>query len=132
MKDNYNISKQAQAQAALDAAQEASKIAAKAVLVAEDVVAKAASVASKLIPASNQDHDTLISFRSETLSELKNIRTDIQNLNDGTAIKINDHETRIRSNSDDIISLKTQVKVWGTGILFVMAVIQILLGFIHK
>lgn len=43
------------------------------------------------------DHDMLVAFRAETMSELKNIRTDLTSLNDGMGTKLADHETRLRS-----------------------------------
>jgi len=78
------------------AASEAVKVIAAAAQEATKTIANAAAEASKVAGAANgSDHDTLISFRAETISELKNVRDDIQKLTDGTSKQISDHEARI-------------------------------------
>ena len=118
MKDLPNKFEWEKAQRALDDANHAVEVADKAVLVAQQVVEKAARVAA------NQDHDTLVAFRAETIAELKNIRTDIQNLNDNTAGKLEDHEQRIRINTDRI----TKLWSYGAALLFLTSIVQFLLS----
>lgn len=79
-----------------------------------------------LIQSNPDDHNLLI--RLDT--KVDALKDDIKTLSDGVNARITDHETRIRLNSDDIIAIKTQIKVWGIGIVFVLAVIQILLRFV--
>lgn len=111
------------------AAQEAVNVIAASAKQAAQVIADAAASAielnNKKNADGNSDHDLIIKLDTK----MDGLKEDIKNLNDGTTKQINDHETRIRSNSADIIVVKTQIKVWGSAILLVMALIQIALHF---
>ena len=50
-----------------------------------------------LVPHNSGDHDFLLTFSSEVKTKLDVIDNKIQMLTDGTAMKINDHETRLRT-----------------------------------
>ena len=50
-----------------------------------------------IVQQNNDDHNILLEFRAETITELRNIRIDIKNITDGTGATLTDHETRLRS-----------------------------------
>jgi hypothetical protein len=60
------------------------------------------------------DHDLLLVIHEQ----VKNLRADIKIMQDGTALNIKDHETRIR-----------RLELWGAMIAGGLAVIEAILGF---
>ena len=82
-----------------------------------------------IAPVNTGDHDFLLTFSSEVKVRLDNIVNAIQNLTDGTATKINDHDKKITQNSDDIIKIQTQQKVWGIALSVGWGVLLVLLKF---
>jgi len=79
-------------------AADAVKVIAMAAREATKAIADAAAEAVKVTAtAVGNDHDTLIAFRAETVAELKNVRSDIQTLTNGTTSQIAEHETRINA-----------------------------------
>ena len=60
------------------------------------------------------DHDTLITL----LSEVRQIRTDIADLKDGTTAKITDHEMRLR-----------RIETWGAILLGISYAMQFYLNY---
>ena len=74
------------------------------------------------------DHDTLISFRAETIQELKAIRSDIAKLSDNTGKQINDHEMRI----NDLEKMTTRMWSYGVACLFILGVVEFVLSKVIK
>jgi len=66
------------------------------------------------------DHDLII--RLDT--KLDDLKTDIKELKDGTAMKIEDHEARLKIIENKI----TQVFAYGTVGLIVLGIVQFIIG----
>lgn len=60
------------------------------------------------------DHDLLIQLGEQ----IKQVRIDIKDLGDGTAAKVNDHESRIR-----------RLEMWGFMAIGALAFIQLVIGY---
>lgn len=80
---------------------------------------------------SEADHDVLIKLvgsvadlKSSNNEKFADLKSDIQDLKDGHAAKIQDHEDRLRIMEGKI----TQVFALGTGALVILGVIQFLIG----
>jgi hypothetical protein len=100
-----------------NAASEAVRVIAHAAEEAAKVVAAAAAESTKSSnKKNNDDHDVLITFRAETQTELRGIRSDIQKLTDGTATQINDHEIRLNTLETSKTKQNTMMAI-GVGIL---------------
>lgn len=106
------------AQEALEAANIASEVAAKAVQVAQDVVDKATETAAKVaaIPNNSQDHDLIIKLDTK----MDALKEDIQKLNDGVSKQIGDHETRIKVLEKGM----TKLMAYGTAVIFAVGVVE--------
>lgn len=61
------------------------------------------------------DHDLLIQLGEQ----IKQVRTDIKDLSDGTASKVSDHESRIR-----------RIEMWGFMAIGALAFIELILGYL--
>ncbi len=70
------------------------------------------------------DHDTLVAFRAETVSELKNIRADIATLNDGTTKTLSDHEIRLKS----LEISNSKIMSYGTALIFAIGIAEFFLS----
>lgn len=81
-----------------------------------------------IVQTNSGDHDMLVAFRAETVAELKNIRTDIATLNDGTSKRIDDHEIRIKSNETKI----TQLWSYGTVLIFLIGIVEFFISKVLK
>lgn len=68
----------------------------------------------------SEDHNLLIKLDTKVDA----LKEDIKMLNDGTNSKIEDHETRIRSNEKNI----TKILTWGTAAISVLGIIEFLLN----
>jgi hypothetical protein len=68
------------------------------------------------VPEMN-DHDLLITLHEQ----IKQVRQDIQNLNDNTSAKVLDHELRIR-----------RLELWGAIAVGAMYAIEFYFNFVHK
>lgn len=82
-----------------NAASEAVKVIAHAAEEATKTLANAATEALKVTNANANagDHDLLTEFRAETKVRMEDLKNAIQQLTDGIAITLKDHETRLRS-----------------------------------
>jgi hypothetical protein len=73
-------------------ANNAVKIIAQAAAEATKVIAEAAAVSVKVLAVKNEyDHDLLIELKTR----MEGLKVDIRDLNEGTSIKITDHEKRL-------------------------------------
>ena len=103
-------------------------------------VAPVAPVAPVLpiVQTNTGDHDLLqkldvkVDLIQSDITELKKQNSVYVNQTEhNEVVKIEiDHELRIRSNSNDIITIKTQIKGWGIAIMFGVALIQLFFHFI--
>lgn len=75
------------------------------------------------------DHDLLIELRTE----MRGMREDIKSLSDGVTVRINDHETRIRSLEKTTENLMAKM-VFGIALFsFIMTIISgLVLGWLKK
>jgi hypothetical protein len=104
------------------AADKATSAISSAALDATRLLASQASDAAKITSAKGaDDHDTLISFRAETIQELKGIRDDIAKLNDSTGKQLLDHEARLR-----------RLEIWGFTALGVLLALQFYFNYLRK
>jgi hypothetical protein len=69
------------------------------------------------------DHDLLIELRTE----MRGVRSDIQDLNSGVSKRLDDHEIRLRTNEGAVIKLATSVKTWGSVGLVALGSLEIVL-----
>lgn len=103
------------------AAAEAVKVIATAAGEATKVVANAAAESSKLLTQmsskNSADHDLIIKLDTK----MDALKEDIRMLNDGTATKIGDHETRMR-----------RLELWGFMSIGFLYAVQFYLTFIRK
>lgn len=76
------------------------------------------------VPSPSTDHDTLVAFRAETVSELKNIRADIATLNDGTTKTLTDHENRLKG----LEITTTKIMSYGTALVFIIGIAEFLIS----
>lgn len=75
-----------------------------------------------IIPPNPDDHNLLI--RLDT--KVDALKADIAVLSDGTTVKINDHESRIRANEKSI----TQIMTWGSALIVVIGIAEFFLNHI--
>ncbi len=113
-----------------EAAQSAVKVLANAASEAAKVVATTAGESAKVVATTGTtDHDAITTLIG-SVTDLKvnftekfaDLKIDIQKLGDGTAAKITALEADVRSHS---IAL-TQIKSYGTALLFALTIIQFL------
>lgn len=87
------------------------------------------------------DHDILVAMNEQ----IKQVRHDIQDLKDGTSVKINDHEVRLRNLDGVAVFIKEhettikdhevrlrRLELWGAIGLGIMYAIQFYFNFFHK
>ena len=104
-----------------EAAAKATQAISSAALDATKLLASQASEAAKITNGKgSDDHDMIV--RLDT--KMDDLKSDIKELKDGTAIKIESHETRIKALEIAI----TKVFTYGTVGLIVLGVAQFLIG----
>ena len=115
-----------------NAAQEAVLAIAQAAELAKATIASAASEAVKVTNSKNvdgnNDHDILIELKTK----MDSLKDDIADLKTGTSLKISQHDDAIKKNSDDIITIKTQIKTWGVSISIFWAILELVLHIFSK
>lgn len=115
-----------------NAAELASKKIATATEDAAKVIASSAAEAVRISTSKNMDgmndHDLLVELKTKITAMDKSI----QSLSDLLNIKTSDHEARLRANEKDIERLKTQLKIGGAVIVFIVTAIQFILSHYWK
>lgn len=66
------------------------------------------------------DHDLIITIHEQ----IKNVRSDIKEMKDGTALQLADHENRLRRLEEKM----TKVLTWGAVGLIAIGIIQFIIG----
>lgn len=85
-----------------------------------------------IIPANSGDHDLLTRLEENVTLNFKQVKDAIQELGDGTKRQIEDHEKRITGNSNDLIKIKTQQKVWGVALGMFLTLLEIIAHYVFK
>ena len=70
------------------------------------------------------DHDLLVTMHEQ----MKNVRADIKEIKDGTSIKLEDHETRLRSLEKIVENWTGRNVVFGIIIMFIIGLLGSLMS----
>lgn len=129
VKQEISLAAASAVQAIADAAQKATERIASEAQTASKVVSVNAATAAQVLVTRNADGTSDHDLITKLDVKMDNLKIDIAELKSGTTIQINNHETRITSNTSDIQVLQTQLKVWGAALGIGFATVQFLLNY---